>query len=386
MSSGWCLAAEAGRVYSVQAAAYREAETAHQETRRLRELSLPAFTLPIDIPGKGRWHRLVIGEYASEGAAHAAAREYQRRQLVSNYCIRPLKREAAAAGAKPPDASEAGEALPLAIHAITVGLAPHGGAVLTVHTSRQTWPALSVATTISRPHLALSFANVSAPTGDFSNIPVGDNPWIRQIETRYAPAAKTLELKVRLALLQGYAIRQHYDGDRQSYELVVAPGPPAADESSNDTPGRKVLFGGAPEKTAAAGVSERAADRDAAESDAANDLETLLEAWRAAWEGQRLAEYIGYYHAAYTGGHASRAAWLRQREKLNERYREVSVTLSDLKIRNENGQARAFFRQQYQADTYQDEGYKLMVFQRHQGAWKITREVWFAQKPADWPT
>jgi hypothetical protein len=58
--------------FGLQVAAFREPAKAQAEVEALRRLDLPAFSVPADVPGKGRWVRVFVGPFATPPAAEAA--------------------------------------------------------------------------------------------------------------------------------------------------------------------------------------------------------------------------------------------------------------------------------------------------------------------------
>lgn len=55
--------------FTIQVAAVRETGNAEQLVTRLRSKGLPAYQVRVDVPGKGAWHRIRVGAYASRDAA-----------------------------------------------------------------------------------------------------------------------------------------------------------------------------------------------------------------------------------------------------------------------------------------------------------------------------
>ncbi len=54
---------------SLQVAAFREADRARSYVESLRRDGLMAFSVPVEVPGKGRWLRVYVGPFSSEAAA-----------------------------------------------------------------------------------------------------------------------------------------------------------------------------------------------------------------------------------------------------------------------------------------------------------------------------
>ncbi|MBU0699325.1 MAG: hypothetical protein KKE59_07900, partial [Proteobacteria bacterium] len=96
--------------------------------------------------------------------------------------------------------------------------------------------------------------------------------------------------------------------------------------------------------------------------------------------------YIAHYHPAFRGDGKELAAWKSHKDRLNKRYRTISVKISGLKLKElENGRAFAYFRQEYRSDSFRSDRYKRLELVKNGASWKIFREQTFAKKSADWP-
>jgi len=116
-------------------------------------------------------------------------------------------------------------------------------------------------------------------------------------------------------------------------------------------------------------------------------IASLVESWRKAWEDKKLEAYIAYYHPAFRGDGKDLAAWKSHKDKLNKRYRKISVNISSLKVKAiESGRSCAYFKQAYRSDSFRSDRYKRLEFMKKDASWKIFREQTFAVKPAAWPT
>jgi general secretion pathway protein A len=112
----------------------------------------------------------------------------------------------------------------------------------------------------------------------------------------------------------------------------------------------------------------------------------LLEVWRKAWEEKRVKDYIAHYHPAFKAGDKDLTAWKHHKERLNNRYRTISVEISHLKAKVQGDEAWAYFEQRYRSDSYVADGYKMIEFKKKDGYWLIFRERYFDEIPDNWPT
>lgn len=124
---------------------------------------------------------------------------------------------------------------------------------------------------------------------------------------------------------------------------------------------------------------------------AADYLETVsgevsraVEAWRRAWEGARLDDYMACYtQDAVQGGRAGNRAIRRQKEDLWQRVRPTLVNLSGLRLAMDRRGIRADMTQAY-ADSAgrSDRGVKTLLLRYDGSDWRIQREDWVPEAPA----
>lgn len=82
--------------FGLQVAAFREPAKAQAEVEALRRLGLPAFSVPADIPGKGRWARVFVGPFPTPPAAESArARLPENRRIAAKMYHLPYALESA---------------------------------------------------------------------------------------------------------------------------------------------------------------------------------------------------------------------------------------------------------------------------------------------------
>jgi cell division septation protein DedD len=67
--------------YTIQVSAFRDAQKSNQVARKLITGGDPAFTSPVDLPGKGKWSRVYIGNYKTLAEAKIAAADLKRRKF-----------------------------------------------------------------------------------------------------------------------------------------------------------------------------------------------------------------------------------------------------------------------------------------------------------------
>ncbi len=67
--------------YTIQVSAFRDAQKSNQVAQKLISGGDPAFTCPVDIPGKGKWYRVYIGNYKTLAEAKIAAADLRERKF-----------------------------------------------------------------------------------------------------------------------------------------------------------------------------------------------------------------------------------------------------------------------------------------------------------------
>jgi murein L,D-transpeptidase YafK len=111
------------------------------------------------------------------------------------------------------------------------------------------------------------------------------------------------------------------------------------------------------------------------------ELRRVVEAWKRAWEQKDLAAYMSFYDSGFQSRGMDVKAWRKHRDKLNQKYRSIVVEISDLNIEQASAvMATVRFSQKYEADDYEDEGLKSLLFVKRGKDWKIKEEEW---KPLD---
>lgn len=111
----------------------------------------------------------------------------------------------------------------------------------------------------------------------------------------------------------------------------------------------------------------------------------LVKTWKTAWESKHLEAYIAHYHPGFVGNGRNLKEWKEYKQRLNGKYKRISVTVSDLKTSTAGDTARAWFKQTYRSDAFRSEGYKVLEFIKNDNQWKIFKEESFSSRPKNWP-
>ncbi|MFO7603730.1 MAG: tetratricopeptide repeat protein [Gammaproteobacteria bacterium] len=122
-------------------------------------------------------------------------------------------------------------------------------------------------------------------------------------------------------------------------------------------------------------ASESAVEVPLSDADVDKDIRATLESWAAAWSAQSLQEYLQYYELAYHPPGQSRRQWQAQRAERIRRPAWIKVRLSDFSIRHEaDKRVVVEVRQQYESDTYADQGRKEFILIETDQGWRIVSE------------
>jgi len=106
-------------------------------------------------------------------------------------------------------------------------------------------------------------------------------------------------------------------------------------------------------------------------------IKRLISNWQKAWQEKDLQSYIASYSEDFFSHGLDRDGWKRHKSKINKRYGQIRVTISNLKIRLLSPQrATVYFEQDYSSDKYYDRGRKTIQLIKRDGKWKIKKETW----------
>jgi tetratricopeptide (TPR) repeat protein len=123
----------------------------------------------------------------------------------------------------------------------------------------------------------------------------------------------------------------------------------------------------------ASSTAPSSAPSDAAELHKA--VESAVLAWAKAWSSKNVEAYLKAYSPEFEPpGKQSRAAWQKERHDRIAGKKNITVTLSDLKVHVNGDQAVASFRQAYRADSLSVSSQKTLNLKKSAHAWLITRE------------
>lgn len=112
-------------------------------------------------------------------------------------------------------------------------------------------------------------------------------------------------------------------------------------------------------------------------ADAAREqaVATAVHAWAQAWAAKDMNAYFAAYASDFAPpARQSRADWEKDRIARITGKTQISVQLSDLRVKLEGDKASASFRQDYRGDALHVNSAKTLTLVQQTGGWKIARE------------
>jgi murein L,D-transpeptidase YafK len=109
---------------------------------------------------------------------------------------------------------------------------------------------------------------------------------------------------------------------------------------------------------------------------ASNELSTVIDAWKTAWEKKDLDAYIAKYGEEFEWNKMNRDKYREFKAGLNEKYKSIAVKISRPLIFAYKGRAIARFLQEYTSDQHSDFGEKVLYLRRGKNGYQIVGEIW----------
>jgi ketosteroid isomerase-like protein len=124
--------------------------------------------------------------------------------------------------------------------------------------------------------------------------------------------------------------------------------------------------------TASSSPLEEKLDRDLAPE--FQEVQAFLTTWKQSWETKDLDQFMDCYSKAFRAQGKGWDQWREHKNNLNALYREIQVSLEDVKMQEKDGQIRVSFRQFYRSDGLKSKGQKSLILRQEGNSWKIIRE------------
>jgi murein L,D-transpeptidase YafK len=119
-------------------------------------------------------------------------------------------------------------------------------------------------------------------------------------------------------------------------------------------------------------------DRDPSQK--VQEIQAFLASWKESWEAKDLDRYMDFYAKSFRGQGKSWEQWREHKKNLNSLYRQIQVSIQDVKILHKNGEALVSFRQTYRSDGLRSTGQKSLILKQEGNSWKITQETFSRSK------
>lgn len=118
------------------------------------------------------------------------------------------------------------------------------------------------------------------------------------------------------------------------------------------------------------------ASRNLKHKDEADDITAMLDNWLKAWSSKDIGKYGSFYAQDFRSGRMDLDAWIKHKERLNQKYSYIRVSKENMVIKNTKERCIVSFVQTYESDAYKAVGMKQLILKRENGQWKIYRETW----------
>jgi len=112
------------------------------------------------------------------------------------------------------------------------------------------------------------------------------------------------------------------------------------------------------------------------------EIRDFIESWRQAWVSQDLEAYMSFYSPNFQSNWFDFRGWKEKKRRLNDRYKNIKVKLSNIYLYRQNGLITAIFNQTYASDGFRSSGIKVLYL-AHERKHRIFAEDY--HKPADDP-
>lgn len=75
--------------YTLHLSSYQDQAGAQKQVAKLTAKGVQARSEPVDIPGKGLWHRVLVGEFSSQDQARSVGERLSKSGSISSYRVMP---------------------------------------------------------------------------------------------------------------------------------------------------------------------------------------------------------------------------------------------------------------------------------------------------------
>ena len=101
---------------------------------------------------------------------------------------------------------------------------------------------------------------------------------------------------------------------------------------------------------------------------------SFIETWRKTWANKQLDEYMNCYDERFSGYGRTKAQHRAHKKRLNQSYKKIEVTLTDLSVYAFHNYLVVSFNQEYRSDRYHSVGRKKLYLSRDGDDFRILSE------------
>lgn len=109
-----------------------------------------------------------------------------------------------------------------------------------------------------------------------------------------------------------------------------------------------------------------------------NHFLNFLKNWKKSWQDKNISDYMNFYDNDFRSMKMKKNQWRKYKESLNEKYKYISITLSDPVVySHSSNRAIVKFIQEYSSNGHADIGEKTLYLKKSSdGDYKIYGEEW----------
>jgi murein L,D-transpeptidase YafK len=101
-----------------------------------------------------------------------------------------------------------------------------------------------------------------------------------------------------------------------------------------------------------------------------------IEGWSQAWSRKDLDRYLSYYTSDFSWRNLDLQGWRKRKAWLNQRYKIISVQLSNIRFYRQGKMALATAEEIYRSDKFASAGLKHLYMVQNSEEWRILGEKW----------
>ncbi len=111
-------------------------------------------------------------------------------------------------------------------------------------------------------------------------------------------------------------------------------------------------------------------------NDDKNSILSFLRKWEQSWETMSLDDFIDCYSNKFYSNSMNKKAFKSYKKRIFKQYDKINVRLKDIQIFSDQSHFVITFYQLYQADSYDDFGFKQLYIINEENKLRIIKEEW----------